>query len=155
MILDTPQAHDKAGGSAFRLSIKGSVEDFVDDTAGNCHQYQVGSGLLPLISVVVRQPPCQATIELLGDAGWQRFATRQVLLDSRRQCGPWAPVIAGTSQHTQYACSIDTGAMTRPSLAFGMVLAMPALAIPFAITLALSVAGISQSKTATCKQREC
>ncbi|MCY1361791.1 hypothetical protein D9M69_484730 [compost metagenome] len=70
------------------------MQHFVDDPGGHGDQDQIGARADPVVSVIVRQPADQAAIQFLGDSWWQRFATRQVLLDAGRQRLCRTPVFA-------------------------------------------------------------
>ncbi|OAE15503.1 hypothetical protein A2T76_17705 [Pseudomonas brenneri] len=88
------------------------VEHLVNYAGSNCDKYQISAHLLPFVAVVMGQPAEQATIQLLGNAWGKRLSPGQVFLYSRWKWRTWVPIVAVATEHTQYAASVNTGAMT-------------------------------------------
>ena len=68
-----------------RRSVQHVAQNLVDDARGDGDQHHVAADLLPFVALVVGQARDQAAVEVLGDAGRQRLAAREVLGDARWQ----------------------------------------------------------------------
>ena len=157
----------------FQQSIERAVEHLVDQPGGQRNKDQVGAHLLPFVAVIVRQMAEHAPVQLLGDARWQRFAPRQILLNTWRQRRPRIPVLpAITIDDAENIAAINartTAAIARGLLAF-VAIALTAttlitvilhvlrfaLAVALAAltTLPLAIAGVSQCRRAADYKRE-
>src|SRR5690606_32810854 len=70
-----------------RRLVQNAAQNFMDDSGRDGDQNDVTADLLPFVALVIGQARNQAAVEVLGDAGRQRFAASQVLGDARRQGG--------------------------------------------------------------------
>ncbi len=146
----------------FQQSIERAVEHLVDQPGGQRNENEVSARLSPFVAVITRQMAEHAPVQLLGDTRGQRFAPRQILLNTRRQRRPRIPVLAAiTIDDAENIAAIETRAATiaRVLLAFvAIALAAPALfavilhVLRFALavalaalaTLPLAIAGVGQ-----------
>ena len=157
----------------FQQSIERAVEHLVDQPGGQRNENEVSARLSPFVAVITRQMFEHAPVQLLRDARGQRFAPRQILLNTRRQRRPRIPVFAAiTIDDAENIAAINartTAAIARVLLAFvAIALAAPALfavilhvlrlalAVALAVltTLPLAIAGVSQCRRAADYQRE-
>ena len=157
----------------FAESIERAIENFVNQPSSQHDEDKVSTYLPPFVAVVMRQMAEQTPVQLLGDAWWQRFAPRQILLNARRQRWPRIPVFAAIAvDDAENIAAINarsTAAIARVLLAFiAIALTAPtrftmilhvlrfALAVALAAltTLPLAIAGVSQCRRAADYQRE-
>ncbi len=156
----------------FQQSIERAVEHLVDQPGGQRNENEVSARLSPFVAVITRQMAEHAPVQLLGDTRGQRFAPRQILLNTRRQRRPRIPVLAAiTIDDAENIAAIETRAATIARVLLALVaiaLAAPALftvilhVLRFALavalaaltTLPLAIAGVSQCRRAADYQRE-
>lgn len=165
------QSGTEATKAAIALSIKRTVKNFIDKPGGQRNQDQVRADLLPFVAVIVGQPADQSAIEFFGDAGWKRFAPGKVLLNTRWQIGPWAPVACVHANDLEHAATVDARAVAPvPTATAAGTLALVAMAALVALALAsltlvalvamgdlpatLAITGISQRRHRATDQRQ-
>jgi len=138
-----PKKHRSRG---VQVSVKGPVEDFIDEPGCQRDQYQIGACLLPFVSIIMRQPANQASIQFFRNAGWKRLSSSEVFLNSGWQRRAGTPVVPVFANDPENASLIDTGAMTPIAasgvFAFAALIAMDLIVLRF--SLALSITRISQ-----------
>ena len=153
--------------------IERAVEHLVDQPGGQRNEDQVGAHLLPFVAVIVRQMAEQAPVQLLGNTRWQRLATRQILLNARRQRRPRIPVLAAIAAddaeniatiNARPAAAIAGGWLAFVAIALSAPTRFPvilhvlrltlAIALATLTTLALAIAGVGQCSRAAHHQRE-
>lgn len=158
----------------FQQSIERAVEHLVDQPGGQRNENEVSARLSPFVAVITRQMAEHAPVQLLGDTRGQRFAPRQILLNTRRQRRPRIPVLAAiTIDDAENIAAIETRAATIARVLLALVaiaLAAPALftvilhVLRFALAvalaalttlpLAIAIAGVSQCRRAADYKRE-
>lgn len=154
----------------FAESIERAIENFVNQPGSQHDEDKVSTYLPPFVAVVMRQMAEQTSVQLLGDAWWQRFAPRQILLSARRQRWPRIPVFAAiavddaeniaainarsTAAIARVLLAFIAIALTAPTL-FTMILHVLRFALAVALAaLALAIAGVGQCRRAADYKRE-
>ena len=133
---------------AIHTSIEHTIENFINEPGGQRDQDQIRADLLPLVTIIVGQPADQPAIQLFGNARWKRLASGKVLLNTRWQGRPGAPVARVGADDLEHAAVIDAGTMTPiPAARILVLVAMTALVALVAmagLVVALAVSWISQ-----------
>ena len=127
--------------------IKRTVENFIDKPGGQRNQDQIRADLLPLVTVIVGQPADQPAIQFFGDARWKRLASGKVLLNTRWQIRPGAPVARIHANDLEHAATIDARAIAPvPAARVFVLVAMTTLVAMVGFPVALAVTGIGQRR---------
>ena len=155
------QSGTEATKAAIALSIKRTVKNFIDKPGGQRNQDQVRADLLPFVAVIVGQPADQSAIEFFGDAGWKRFAPGKVLLNTRWQVRPGAPIARIHANDLEHAAPVDARAIAPvPTAAGTLVLVAMTTLVALALVAmgdlpaTLAITGISQRRHRATDQRQ-
>jgi hypothetical protein len=141
-LIDSSAAKGVSGRKECRPSIENVVQHFVDYSCRNGNQDHIGAGLDPLITIIMGQTPNQTAIKLLGNAGWNRLATREVFLNAWRKRLSATPVFSIIAKDDPDSAHIDSRAMIPAAttvVSFAATISMLAL-----MRVAFSIAWVSK-----------